>query len=58
MKGVKLTLCIVCAIVAIAAAITLIIIYRNEITRFFANMKSKFDEKRLHRDGEYEDYVD
>jgi undecaprenyl pyrophosphate phosphatase UppP len=58
MRGVRLILCIICAILTIAAIVAAIIIFRNEIVRFFVGLKDKLDEKRFRRNGEYEDYVD
>jgi undecaprenyl pyrophosphate phosphatase UppP len=58
MRGIKLILCIICAILTVAAIITVIIVFRNEIVRFFVDLKDKLDEKRFRRNGEYEDYVD
>ena len=58
MKGTKLVLCALCVFVTIVAAVTAIIIFRNEIAYFFADIKDKIDEKRVRRNGEYEDYAD
>jgi len=58
MNGKKLLLCAICALVTIIAAITAIIIFRNEIAYFFVDMKDKIDEKKCCRDGEYADYAD
>ena len=58
MKGTKLVLCALCAFVTVVAAITAIIIFRNEIAYFLADIKDKIDEKRLRRNGEYADYAD
>ena len=58
MKGHKLILCVVCACVAIAAAVTAIIIFRNEIAELFVDLKSKIDEKKLQHNGEFADYAD
>ena len=58
MKGTKLVLCALCAFVTIVAAVTAIIIFRNEIAYFFADVKDKIDEKRVRRNGEYADYAD
>ena len=58
MKGHKLILCAICAFVTITAAITAIIIFRNEIAELFVDIKSRFDEKKLQHNGEFADYAD
>ena len=58
MKGQKLLLCAICAFVTVAAAVTAIIIFRNEIAYFFVDIKDKIDDKRFRRNGEYADYAD
>ena len=58
MKGYKLILCAVCAFVTVVAAITAIVIFRNEIVDFFADIKEKVDIKKFRRNGEYADYAD
>lgn len=58
MKGSKVLIYAVCAFVTVAAAITAIVIFRNEIAYFLADIKDKIDEKRLRRNGEYADYAD
>ena len=58
MKGNKIIFYAVCAFVAVAAAVTAIYIFRNEIADFFVDIKSRIDEKRLAHDGEYADYDD
>ena len=58
MKGTKLVLTAVCAFVTVVAAITAIVVFRNEIAYFFADIKDKIDEKRVRRNGEYADYAD
>ena len=58
MKGHKLILCAVCVFVTIVAAITAIVIFRNEIAEFFVDIKSKIDEKKLWHNGEFADYAD
>ena len=58
MRCTKLLLCAICAFITIVAAITAIVIFRNEIAFFFVDLKDKFDEKRLRRNGEYADYAD
>ena len=58
MKGLKLVITITCVVVAIAAAVTAIVIYRNQIAEFFVDMKSKIDEKKLQSNGEFADYAD
>jgi len=59
MKGAKLVLYAVCAFLTIAAAVTAIIIFRNEIASVLADIKEKVDEKNLfRRKGEFADYAD
>ena len=58
MNGNKLILCAICAFVTVVAAITAIVIFRNEIAEFFADVKDKVDIKRFRRNGEYADYAD
>jgi len=59
MKGSKLILCAVCVVVTVVAAVTAIIIFRNEIAYFLTELKEKVDEKKwFRRNGEYADYAD
>ena len=58
MKGNKLLLCAICAFITIAAAITAIIVFRNEIADLFVEIKDKVDIKKIRRNGEYADYAD
>ena len=58
MKGKKIILYTICALVAIGAAVMAIIIFRNEIARFFVDIKDKIEEKRFHSNAEYADYAD
>jgi len=58
MRGVKMVLYALCALVTIVAAITAVVMFRNEIAGFFADIKNKINEKRFRNSGEYEDYVD
>ena len=58
MKGNKLILCAVCVFVTIVAAITAIVIFRNEIAEFFEDFKLRLDEKKFRQNGEYADYAD
>ena len=58
MKGYKLVLCIICAAATIIAAVTAVVIFRNEIIDYCADLKAKFDSKVLRRNGEYADYAD
>ena len=58
MKGTKLVLCTICAFLTVIAAITAIVIFRNEIAYFLADVKDKIDEKRFLQKGEYADYAD
>jgi len=58
MKGNKLLLYAICGFVMIAAAVTAIYIFRNEIADFFVDIKARIEEKKLRRNGEYADYAD
>ena len=58
MKGNKLLLCAICAFITVAAAITAIIVFRNEIADLFVEIKDKVDIKKIRRNGEYADYAD
>ena len=58
MKCNKLLLCAVCAFVTVIAAITAIVIFRNEIAEFFVDVKERIDLNRFRRNGEYADYAD
>ena len=51
-------LCAVCVFVTVIAAITAIIIFRNEIAEFFVDVKDKIDLNKFRRNGEYADYAD
>ena len=55
MKGNKLLFTVIAAVVFVAAAAVAIYIFRNEIAEFFVDIKSRIDEKIIHRDddGEY-----
>jgi len=57
-KGNKLLLCAICAFITVAAAITAIIVFRNEIADLFVEIKDKVDIKKIRRNGEYADYAD
>ena len=59
MKGYKLILCALCAFVTVVAAVTAVIVFRNEIADFFVEVKDKFEDKKWFRkDGEFADYAD
>ena len=58
MKGQKLIISAICVFVTVAAAVTAIIIFRNEIAELFVDVKSKIDEKRVRHNGEFSDYAD
>jgi len=53
MKGNKLVFAAIAAFVFIAAAVTAIYIFRNEIADFFVDIKARIDEKLLQTNGEY-----
>jgi len=58
MNGKKILLSAICAFVAVAAAVTAIFVFRNEIIEFFVEIKEKIDAKRFRINGEYADYAD
>ena len=58
MKGNKLLIYAICGFVAVAAAVTAIYFFRNEIAYFFVDIKDKIEERKLRRNGEYTDYAD
>ena len=61
MKGSKLVLCAVCAIITIVAAAAAIAIFRDEIVGMFLEVKERVEKagsKILHKNGEYTDYAD
>jgi len=55
MKGNKLIFAAIAAFVFIAAAVTAIYIFRNEIADFFVDIKARIDEKilQVQGNGEY-----
>jgi len=55
MKGNKLVIVVVSAVVFIAAAVATIYIFRNEIADFFVDIKARIDEKilKVQSNGEY-----
>jgi len=55
MKGNKLFVVAIAAVVFIAAAAATIYIFRNEIADFFVDIKSRIDEKilKVQNGGEY-----
>jgi len=53
MKGNKILFAAIAAFVFIAAAVTAIYIFRNEIADFFVDIKARIDEKLLSGNGEY-----
>jgi len=53
MKGNKLVFAAIAAFVFIAAAVTAIYIFRNEIADFFVDIKARIDEKLMQNNGEY-----
>jgi len=54
----KVLIYAICGFVAVAAAVTAIYLFRNEIADFFVDIKARIDEKRLTRDAEFADYED
>ena len=55
MKSNKVVFAAVAAFVFIAAAVTAIYLFRNEIADFFVDIKARIDEKLLQVNGEFED---
>jgi len=53
MKNNKLIFAAIAAFVFIAAAVTAVYIFRNEIADFFVDIKARIDEKLLGGNGEY-----
>ena len=59
MKCCKNVFLLVFALAAVIAAITAIIVFKNEIIFILEELKAKVEEKLLfHRNGEYADYAD
>ena len=58
MKEYKLVLWIICAAAVAIAAATAIIIFWDEITDGYTELKGKIDRKFLHRKEEFSDYAD
>ena len=58
MKGTKLILCAVCAFLTVVAAITAIVMFRNEIADFFADVLGRIEDNRYRNSGEFADYAD
>jgi hypothetical protein len=60
MKVCKLVFFVVAAFVALAAAVTAIVIFRDEIAELFAEIKNKFESKRavIFHNDEFTDYAD
>ena len=48
----------ICSFVAVAAAVSAIYIFRNEIADFFVDIKEKIDFKKLRRKDDFEDFAD
>ena len=58
MRESKLLLCAACAFVTVVAAVTAIVIFRNEIAEFFVDIKERIDIQKFRRNGEYADYAE
>ena len=54
----KLILCLICGFVTLAAAITAIIVFRNQIADFCEELKTRVEEKKRQHKGEFADYAD
>ncbi|MCL2200687.1 MAG: hypothetical protein FWB75_01885 [Oscillospiraceae bacterium] len=55
MKDNKVMIYAICGFVAVAAAVTAIYIFREQIADFFVDVKARIDEKRLSVGAEYAD---
>ena len=51
----KILVYAICGFVTVAAAVTAIYLFRNEIADFFVDIKARIDEKRLSAGAEYAD---
>ncbi|MDR0489768.1 MAG: hypothetical protein LBH28_00780 [Oscillospiraceae bacterium] len=58
MKKNKLLIYAVCAFVTVVAAVMAVIIFKDQIAEFFADIKDKVDFKRFRHNGEFADYAD
>ena len=58
MKGKKVLIYAICAFVTVAAAVTAVFIFKDEIAELVADIKEKIDFKRFRREGEFADYAD
>ena len=59
MKKPGIFLFALCAFLTVVAAVTAIIIFRNEIVLILSDIKDKVEEKGLfRRNGEFADYAD
>ena len=58
MKCNKMLICAVCTIIAVGAAVTAIVLFRNEIADFVVEIMDKVDIKRFRRNKEYADFAD
>ena len=58
MKGTKLLLIAAGAFVAVAGAVVAIYVFRNEIAYFFADIKTKIDDKLAKGTGEFADFIE
>ena len=58
MKDNKLMTYVICTAIAIVAIATAIFIFRKEIADCVANFMDKVEAKKLHHNGEYDDYAD
>ena len=58
MRSKRLILTAACAFVTVVAAVTAIVIFRNEIAEFFVVIKDRVDINRFRRNGEYADYAE
>ena len=60
MREHKLVFYAIGAFVALFAAVTAIVVFKNEIADFFLTLKEKFDDRRSRSrcTGEFSDYAD
>jgi len=58
MREYKLIICAIGVGVALVAAVTAVMVFRNEIIDFFVGLKDTIEDKRFSRRTEYADYAD
>ena len=58
MKGSKILIIAVGGFLAVAGAIVAIYVFRNEIAYFYADIKTKIEDKLAKRNGDIADFVE